>query len=247
MEIRWLSAFVDLGPESFDRGAEFWRRVSDTRRSARRGSTDEFATLVPETGGAYLRVQRVDSLDGVGIHLDLHVESVPQAAAAAEGLGASPQTAFADVHDHIVLRSPGGYRFCFVEHDGERVVPEPVAAPYPHRVDQVCLDIAPDAYEEECAFWAQLTEWPLTQSALAEFRSLERPDRIPLRILLQRRDSAPDGARAHAHLDVACGDHMEEIADAHVALGATRLGRIKRWLPMRDPVGNLYCITPRTP
>ena len=28
-------------------------------------------------------------------------------------------------------------------------------------VDQVCLDIPPSMYEQECAFWAELTGWEL--------------------------------------------------------------------------------------
>lgn len=246
MHIRWLTAFVDLSGPAFEPGAAFWRDVTHTEFSAPRGPTGQFATLVPAEGDAYLRVQRVDDDAGAGVHLDLHVESIDEGARRAMALGAE----VVDAPGHVIMRSPAGYVFCFVEHNGESTVPAPTATPAPHRVDQVTIDVSPDRFDAECAFWRDVTGWELADSVLSEFRSLDRPAGIPIRLLLQRRDEAPAGADASAHLDIACGDDpdaMEAIAASHVELGATRLGPTKRWIRMLDPVGNAYCITPRTP
>ena len=55
-------------------------------------------------------------------------------------------------------------------------------------VDQVCIDIPPARYDEECAFWAEATGWELRAGSRPEFRFLVRPEAMPLRILLQRLD-----------------------------------------------------------
>lgn len=246
MRVRWLTAFVDMDADSFKTGAEFWERITRTERSAPRGPAGQFATLLPVDGDAYLRVQRVDDAAGAGVHLDLHVDSVNGSAGRAVDLGAE----IIDSPGHVIMRSPGGLVFCFVEHHGESVAPSPVAEPVTHRVDQVGIDVPADLFDAECEFWRDVTSWEMAQSALPEFRSLHRPDDIAIRLLLQRRDSAPEGALTQAHLDIACdGDleGMEAVAAAHVERGAVRLGLTKRWIRMRDPVGNLYCITPRTP
>ena len=59
VEIHWLTAFIDLPIDGFDRGAAFWQRVTESRISAPRGADDQFVTLIPPDGHAYLRVQRI--------------------------------------------------------------------------------------------------------------------------------------------------------------------------------------------
>src|SRR4051794_40559004 len=104
----WLTAFLDFPADRYDAGVAFWERVTGYQRSAPRGEHDEFATLVPPDGDDYLRVQRLAS-GGPRIHLDLQVDDVAAAGAAAERLGAG----IAEDHgDHQVLRSPGGFTFC---------------------------------------------------------------------------------------------------------------------------------------
>ena len=51
---------------------------------------------------------------------------------------------------YVVLRSPGGFVFCFVRHDAARR-PRPATWPDGHRslVDQVCLDVPPERYDAE--------------------------------------------------------------------------------------------------
>jgi len=111
-------------------------------------------------------------------------------------------------------------------------------------VDQICLDIPADRYDEECVFWAELTGWEQHTGSRPEFRYLDRPAQIPLRLLLQRLDE-PAG-QVRAHLDLAATERAAEIA-RHVELGSTVLARFDRWTAMRDPVGLTYCITDRDP
>ncbi len=239
VDILWTSLFIDMAADCFDAGVAFWSKALGYEMSALRGDRDEFATLIPPDGDPYLRVQR--TADGTsGIHLDLHVSSPQASAATAEALGAE---LVADV-GYVVMRSPTGLAFCFVKHHGEARVPSPLGTP-PNRADQLCIDIAPDDYERECIFWADLTGWEPAQSGLSEFRSLRRPTGQPVRFLLQRLDDPLAENQPHAHLDIACGEHMADVAPQHIALGAKSHGATKVWIPMSDPSGLSYCLTPR--
>jgi len=70
--VRWLTVFLDFPAGSFGTGVAFWREVTGSALSPFRGAAAEFATLLPPTGDAYLRVQRTADGSG-GHHLDLHV------------------------------------------------------------------------------------------------------------------------------------------------------------------------------
>lgn len=215
MRVRWVTAFLD----SPSRVAEpFWEAVTGWRLSARRdGGT--FATLVPPSGDACVRVQVVG--DGPArAHLDLHVLDFP-------GLE--------------VCRSPAGITFCLVGWDGEAVRPGPSA--HGSVVDQVCLDIPDQVYERECRFWSELTGWELRSSDLPEFAYLERPAGMGIRLLLQR----IGGAEAGVHVDFAAEDVDAEVR-RHVERGASVVRRVPGdWTTLRDPVGREYCVTGRSP
>jgi hypothetical protein len=238
----WVSAFLDLAPGTFDRGVEFWLGVTGYTLSERRGVDGEFATLVPPEGDDYLRVQALAAGPG-RLHLDLHVENPTVAAEAAVELGAHVLVR----HElgYVVLRSPGGFVFCFVRAQASR---RPPAAAWPDgnrsQVDQVCLDISPSSYDVEVAFWQALTGWDLDPDISREFARLHPPDEQPLRWLVQRLDD--DQPETLAHFDLAADDHEAEIA-RHVALGATVGPRYDEWTVLTDPVGTTYCITRRTP
>ena len=61
-----------------------------------------------------------------------------------------------------MLRSPGGFVFCFVDHpDSVRPQPATWADGSRSQVDQVCLDVPPDRYDAEVAFWQAVTGWEL--------------------------------------------------------------------------------------
>lgn len=237
----WVSAFLDLPADGFEEAVAFWQGVTGYGLSERRGSNGEFATLVPPDGDDYLRVQRID--DGPRIHLDLHVENPQIAAEAAIELGAHVLVRHED--GYVVLRSPGGFVFCFVRHDAARK-PRPATWPDGHRsaVDQVCVDVPPERYDAEVTFWQRLTGWELTDVEESEFERLQPPDEQPLRWLVQRLDD--EGGPVRAHLDLASDDRDLEVA-RHVSLGATELSRHEWWTVLTDPAGTTYCITRRTP
>ena len=217
----WVSAFLDLPAERYDAGVAFWSAVTGFGLSAPRGDHAEFATLLPDQGDPYLRVQRLGDGAG-GVHLDVHRPD----------------------HDFRVLRSPAGLAWCEVSEPLSRR-PPPATWPGGHRsqVDQVCLDIAPSAYEEECAFWQTLTGWAWTPTGEPEFRRLAGPPDQPIQLLLQRLD---DEQPAGAHLDLATDDRASEVA-RHLALGATEVGPGRGWTVLRDPAGVAYCVTGRAP
>jgi hypothetical protein len=235
----WVTAFRDLPAGSFDRGVAFWSGVTGYALSSSRGDHQEFATLEPPAGDAFLRVQRVFDGPG-GLHLDLHVTDRRAAADAAVNLGA---VEVADL-GHVVMRSPGGFTFCFVDHPAAVRPPAAEWEGTRSLVDQVCLDIPHGGYDEECAFWAAVTGWDLAPSRDSEFRSLVRPPDIPLRFLLQRLGEAAGPVRGH--LDLAAEDRAAEVR-RHAGLGAELVAEHHQWTVLRDPVGFAYCVTDRNP
>lgn len=218
----WLTAFLDLPADEYDAAVAFWQGVTGYGLSASRGEHDEFATLLPPSGDAYLRVQRTTA-GGPGVHVDLHAPDQP----------------------FEVRRSPGGLPYCLV--DGtEATRPTPATWPDGNRswVDQVCLDIPPAIWDDECAFWADLTGWELHDGGSREFRRLRRPDGLPLHVLLQRLDEGDRPVRAH--LDLSADDRAAEVR-RHEALGATVVAVHDGWTVMRPPAGPVYCVTRRVP
>jgi hypothetical protein len=246
--VSWVTAFLDLPPDVHEASTRFWSAVTAYAVSPPRGEHAEFTTLVPPVGDPFLKIQRTSggSTTAPGLHLDLHVTSEADSAARAEGLGA--EVVHRSEHGYVVLRSPGGFVFCFV-HEVLSERPWPTRWPQEHEsvVDQVCLDIPADAYETECAFWSALTGWPVRGSvSRPEFRHLVRPDGIPIRLLLQRLDASEEGP-VTGHLDLACDDRPTEVA-RHEALGATVVAdHGGGWTTLRDPAGALYCVTDRDP
>jgi hypothetical protein len=218
----WLTAFLDLPAGEYDDAVAFWRGVTAYSVSPSRGEHDEFATLLPPSGDAFLRVQRTQA-GAPGVHLDVH----------------APGQSFE------VRRSPGGLPYCLVG-GAEAERPEPVTWPGGNRsiVDQVCLDIPPGRWEEECAFWAELTGWPLVAGGRPEFRRLSTPAGQPLHVLLQRLDSGDGPVRAH--LDLATDDRATEVR-RHEHLGARAVAVHDGWTVMQPPAGPVYCLTGRTP
>jgi predicted enzyme related to lactoylglutathione lyase len=245
MEIGWLTAFIDMPADRFEVGTRFWLDVTGSQRSRMRGEHQEFATLHPPTGDPYLRVQRVGD-DEPRIHLDLHVDSIPDATERAVDLGAAVVAdLFADL-GWVIMKSPGGYVFCFVAYEDEVHRTQP-RADLPHLVDQLSIDIPAPMFESECRFWEQLTGWELRQSRLEEFVRLAVPQELPLRMLMQRLGEDDRGTAVRAHLDIACGENIDAVAVEHERLGAKNLGRRKYWTTMLDPAGLPYCLTPRDP
>lgn len=237
----WVTAYLDLPRSDLDRALEFWSGVTGHAVSPRRGAHDEFVSLLPPDGDDYLDLQGLADGDG-RLHLDLHVTNPVHAAEAAIELGAHVLVRHEE--GYVVLRSPGGFVFCFVTHPASRR-PGPTAWPGGRSmVDQVCLDVPPAAYDVEVEFWRALTGWELDPDVSREFARLEPPDTQPLRWLIQLLDDDDTGVRAH--LDLSADDRDAEI-ERHVALGATVGATHDQWTVLTDPVGTAYCITGRKP
>jgi Glyoxalase-like domain len=245
----WTTLFLDLTAAGFDPGVAFWRSVTGSGLSAARGVTGGFATLLPPDGDPYLRVQRVDAGPG-GVHLDLHLDPDPdggpeRAAAGAVALGAVLRFTEPGL---AVLESPGGFGFCLVRREGERTVPAPLTheGAGTSRADQLCLDVPGQLYERETTFWSALTGWEPRRGSLPAFTSLLRPDGIPVRLLLQRRELSAAGDRVTGHVDLACTDRPALTA-VHVEAGAEVVCVNPIWTVLKDPAGRPYCLTDRDP
>lgn len=253
--IRWIYAFVDRSFARFERACEFWLAATGTRLSALRGDRGEFATLLPDdadnadgadgASDAYVKIQGVG--DNGGAHLDLAVEDVPGYARRAIGLGA--RTVFEEP-GLSVLRSPAGKLFCVCAWEGEARRPAPLDGPGPDgsggrsRLDQVCIDVAPRHAAAEVEFWGALTGWD-RHPGRHGLVLLKPPAGLPVRILVQRLDSA--GEPTGAHIDIACAD-IEAVRTWHEkSLGATTVRALPWRTIMRDPVGGTYCLTNRDP
>ncbi|MEV1201396.1 LytR C-terminal domain-containing protein [Microbispora rosea] len=59
MTLRRVLAFIDRPGDRFEEAAAFWTTVTGTRLSPRRGDDGEFATLLPASGDACVKIQAV--------------------------------------------------------------------------------------------------------------------------------------------------------------------------------------------
>jgi hypothetical protein len=244
VHVAWVTAFIDRPSSTYAASEAFWCAANAAALSPRRGGHGEFATLLPSDGDAFVRMQR--TLDGsAGSHLDLHVGDVRAGADRAVTLGAVVEAADDGI---AIMRSPSGLPFCIVRHHGESVRPRPAAIAGGGRtlLDQVCIDAAPESFEEERTFWSAVTGWRVLGARRPEFTALRRPDGMPIRLLLQRRGYDAVGAPTTCHVDLACDDVVAAEA-RHVGLGATSVARHRYWTVMADPSGVVYCLTRRSP
>jgi hypothetical protein len=238
IDVRWLWLFLDTPRGEAPRSWGFWSQVTGWPLSPTRGDDDEFATLVPPRGDAWLKLQAVAAGPG-GIHLDLDVDDVAASAVEAERLGATRIGAIgAEV---VILRSPGGLAFCLTPRRGD---PELVREGAVELVDQVCLDCPDDVHDTEVGFWVSLTRWPWVDVDEPELSRLSRPTGIPVRLLFQRLGEPTGPVRAHA--DLACADRDASLG-RHLAAGARVVQVREGWTVMADPVGRVYCLTDRNP
>lgn len=235
----WLTLYLDVAPDEHAAAVAFWEGVTGYPLSSSRGEHGEYATLLPPDGDAQLRVQRLD--DGPsGVHLDVHVPGgdIDAGVDEAVGLGASVVAR----PGHAVLRSPGGFPFCLVHEQLSRP-PEPTTWPDGHRsrVDQLCVDIPPAAYDAEVAFWSAFLEREPEQSGPEFVRLHGEPW---LRVLLQRLDTGDGPVRGH--VDLATDDRAAEV-ERLVGLGATPSYVGRAWTALRPPAGPVLCVTDRLP
>lgn len=241
MSPTWVTAFLDFAAEHHQRGVGFWQAATGAALSAPRGADEEFATLLPAAGDAFLKVQRLHA-GSDRVHLDLHV---PDPRAAADAAAIAGAVELVD-RGYVVMASPGGLVLCFVDHPAARP-PSPTthADGSASRVVQVAIDVPRASYDAELAFWHALTRWSERASAVSpDFRFLVPPAGQPLRLLLQRLGETDGPARAH--LDWGATDRAAET-ERHLALGARVLAVHDHWTVLVDPVGRAYCLTDQSP
>jgi len=238
----WATAFLDNAPEHHQESLGFWQEATGYAVSPPRGAHDEFATLLPPDGDAYLKVQRRHA-GGDRIHLDLHVSDPLAAADAARVAGG---TVVAD-RGYVVMASPAGLVFCLVDHPAARRPAPSVHTPgSASRVVCLSIDVPRASYERELGFWAAVTQWEQRASSVTEdFRFLVPPSQQPLWLLLQRL-GADDTGDVRAHLDWGTTDRAAET-ERHLGLGARVLAQHRHWTVLADPVGRVYCLTDGDP
>lgn len=233
----WIHAFLDVPCAQWPGSVAFWSSVTGWAASELRGEAQQFVTLRPAAGDAWLKLQAIDG--PMRIHLNLGSADRPSAVERSVELGALPVGGYNEV---AVMRSPGGLLFCHTieEHSRRfaRIDAESV-------LDQVCVDIPAPLWDEEVAFWTALTGRELEHGMRTEFAFLGDPDPSGgLRILLQRLDSGHGQVRAH--LDFAVADRAAQTG-RHAAQGSQVIQVMDRWTVMRAPDGQLYCLTDRDP
>lgn len=237
MIVRWVWIFLDVAAPA-EEGWRFWAAATGCRVGDRRGARAEFATLEPADGDPWLKLQEVAS--GGGVHLDLDVDDPALAAEAARALGAALVWAHPE-GGYVVMRSPGGFVFCLTTwngaHQQERAGLEVV-------LDQVCLDVPAPHYDAECTFWAALLRIEPVAGSLPQFRVLPRPSHLPVRIMLQRKDSGTGPVTGHP--DFACRDRASAERQ-QLAWGAQKRASGPRWSVLAAPGGQVYCLTDRDP
>jgi len=233
MRVHWVYAFIDRSADRFESAATFWTTVLKWPLSPRRGEHDEFATLVPPEGDAYVKLQGVQA--GGGMHLDLAVADVRVLADRASGLGAR---VVADNGRYIVLASPGGQLFCSVPWHGEARPPEPTRSLLgaTSRIDRALIEVAPAgaSAEDEVAFWTALTGWPAPDG----FTVVPSIEALPLRLVIQ--------PEQRGQFELACSD-VSLVRAWHERNGATVVSEQPLWTLLRDPAGGLYRLAPRDP
>lgn len=243
----WVTVFLDFPAGSFDAAAAFWGQVTGYGLSPSRGTNGEFATLLPPSGDAYLRVQRLRSGPG-GCHLDLHVDTAAESleAAADRARSAGAQVTRRDER-LVVAQSPGGFAFCLVEWHGEQAVPPPLTGngAGASRVDTLCLDVPPGGFDRELAFWTALTGQGTRPAPVPGYAYLDGPAGWPARLLLQRREQAGPDDLVRGHVDFGCTDPLAR--DRHVGLGARVAATEQYWTVLNDPAGREYCLIGRDP
>ncbi|PRY56037.1 VOC family protein [Glycomyces artemisiae] len=244
MAIHWTTVLLDFPGADFDAAAGFWTEATGSALSSPWAEHPEFASLVPAHGDPYLALQRLGR-GAARVHPDFHVEDLAAETERALALGAAKTGGEPGL---VVLASPAGLPFCLIVHkEGQSDVPPPTDwNGRASRLDQICVDVPPEAFDRELAFWSGFTDWPRSTSDNGEFRRLLPPPGLPVHFLLQRLDSAAPGQDTKAHLDFSCADVEAETA-RHAAVGAVPVRRHRHWQVMRDPVGLEYCLTDKAP
>ena len=237
----WLHAVIDVPADQHVAVADFWGRALGWQPGAPWRGHPELRSLEPPRGGAYVHLQQIDG--PARVHVDLESDEPAAVVAHAVGLGAR----LVGEHDRWrTLLSPGGLPFCVVA-SGRHTAPESTTWPDGHRsrLVQVCIDAPEDVHDPEVVFWRELLPGRWVDSPAPEFAGKWHDDAgSPLQLLFQRLDE-PSGP-VRAHLDHGTDDLPREVRRLR-ALGAADVGRGRGWHTLRDPAGQLFCVTENSP
>ncbi|MBV9487213.1 MAG: hypothetical protein JO246_14280, partial [Frankiaceae bacterium] len=105
------------------------------------------------------------------------------------------------------------------------------------RLCSALIDVPHADYDREVTFWQQALDRPAEVGVDdSEYTGFGEPT-PGVQFMVQ---SVGDDT-ARVHLDIETDDVEAEVARL-TALGATVVGRPKRWVVMRDPVGTVFCV-----
>ncbi|MFC4726771.1 VOC family protein [Coralloluteibacterium thermophilus] len=113
--------------------------------------------------------------------------------------------------------------------------------PHHSRLSSLVLDCPVEDLAEAAAFWSRALGKKIAsvdQDGDGRYAELETAEDEPI-ILLQKVDHA-----ARVHLDIE-SDDIDAEADRLEALGARRIGFVKRWWVMEAPSGHRFCVVRR--
>ncbi len=112
-------------------------------------------------------------------------------------------------------------------------------------MDTLCLDVPPEEFERECAFWAAFTGQADPPRPGPWFRLPDpaaglagAPAAAATR---QRRPRRADTG----HVDLGCTDPGAQAR--HLSLGARLVAKQQYWTVLADPAGHEYCLIGREP
>jgi hypothetical protein len=237
----WIHAVVDVPADGLDASAEFWTGALGWPVGEAWSGHPELRSFAPPAGTSYLHLQCIDGAPRV--HIDLESETPGQTVDRAVDLGAKVVGAS---ESWRTLRSPGGLPFCVVA-AAEHEPPPPFTHPDGHRTRmvQVCIDAPTTAHDREVAFWRDLLGARWVPSTNPEFAGKWHDDAgSPVQLLFQRLDETDGPVRAH--LDLGTDDLPAEVRRLR-DLGADDVAPGRGWHVLRDPVGQLFCVTVNSP
>ncbi|GAA1437542.1 hypothetical protein GCM10009616_39510 [Microlunatus lacustris] len=236
MSAGWLHVVLDV--PALEPTAAFWSATLGWPLGPPRSAHPERCSFTPPDGDAYVHLQQVDG--PAGRHLDLEVDDPDRERERLVTLGA---TLVRRTADGQTLRSPGGLELCLVP-ARDRTRPAAVAGPTGtrRRLVQVCVDLPPRRAEVDAAFWRAVLPWREVATGDPEFLGRRvPPPGHPLQVLLQQLGD-DDGGPTRVHLDLGSDDLTADVALVE-DLGAERLHDGGGFVALRDPAGQVFCVT----
>ncbi len=236
MSAGWLHVVLDV--PDLEPTATFWAAALGWPLGAPWPDHPELRSFTPPDGDTYVHLQQVDGPSG--LHLDLEVDDPDAERDRLVTLGATLERR---TDDWQTLRSPGGLALGLLQ---ARNRTRPAAVPGPggtrRRLVQVCLDLPPRLAEVDAAFWRAALPWREVPVDDPEFLGRRVPPAgHPLQVLLQRLGD-DDGGPTRLHLDLGSDDLAADVALVE-ELGAQRQHEGGGFVALRDPAGQVFCVT----